>query len=451
MRSVILLGLLTSLAPAAAQDAAHVAPASGPWRAWLETPGGELPFGLELARDGAALRATLLNGAERIAVPEVRVDAATGAVALALPHYDSRLEARVLDGGARLSGQWVKRRAADAWTTLPFHATAGAAPRFSADVLHAPPPDADAAALARELADAARAVAGRWAVRFASEPDPAVGLFEVAPDGAASGTFLTTTGDYRFLAGSLDRAWPGDDGLVGCSDDGHAHHVLRLSCFDGAHAFLFEAELQADGSLAGGFWSGAAWHDTWTATRDDAAALPDGFTLARASGAVTLDDLVFPDLDGVPRRLSDPAFAGRARILQVFGSWCPNCHDASDELVRLHAEYGPRGLSIVGLAFELTGEHARDAAQVRRYAQRHGVTWPLLVAGVADKSRATASLGLLDRVHAFPTTIFLDAAGSVRAVHTGFSGPATGAAFEAQRAEFRRMVEELLGEAGSGG
>lgn len=446
MRTALLLLLLA--VPALAQ--ADTAPPTGPWRAWLQTPGGELPFGLDLARDGGTWRAALLNGAERIEVPEVRVDAATGALTLAMPHYDSRIEAAP-DGPGALRGTWRKRRSAEAWVELPFHATAGAGPRFSADVLHAPPPDADAAALARELAEAARAVSGRWAVRFASEPDAAVGLFEVAPDGLAAGTFLTTTGDYRFLAGQLDRAWPGDDGLVGCTDDGRAHFFLRLSCFDGAHTFKFVAELQPDGSLAGSFWSGATWHDTWTAVRDDAAALPDGFTLARPHGAVTLDDLVFPDLDGVPRRLSDPAFAGKARVLQVFGSWCPNCHDASDELVRLAAEYGPRGLSITGLAFELTGDHARDAAQVRRYAQRHGVTWPLLVAGVADKAKATASLGLLDRVHAFPTTIFLDASGRVRAVHSGFSGPATVAAFEAQRAEFRRVIEELLGEAGSGG
>jgi thiol-disulfide isomerase/thioredoxin len=420
-------------------------PVTGPWRAWLQSPGGEIPFGLELARDGAAWRATLVNGSERIAVPEVAADAGTGIVSLGLPHYDSQIVACTAAGGTELEGTWVKRRGPDEWTRLPFFARAGAGPRFSADLLLAPPADADPAALARELAEAARAVDGRWAVRFASSEDPAVGVFSVAPDGEATGTFLTTTGDYRYLAGRLDRAWPGDDGLVGCVDDGRAHFVLRLSCFDGAHAFKFEAQLQPDGSLAGGFWSGATWHEAWTAVRDAQAALPDSFALARATGAVTLDDLVFPDLDGVPRRLSDPAFAGKARILQVFGSWCPNCHDASDELVRLQREYGPRGLSIVGLAFELTGDPARDGAQVRRYAERHGVTWPLLLAGLADKGKATASLGLLDRVQAFPTTIFLDAAGRVRAVHTGFSGPATGAAHAAQHAEFVRVIEELLG------
>lgn len=446
MRTTLLLVGLLAAAGLGQDSPVGQSPATGPWRARLLSPGGEIPFGLELEREGARWRATLVNGRERIAVPEVQADASLGVFELNLPHYDSRVAGVVLSGGAELEGMWAKRRGPEEWVTLPFSASAGAGPRFSRDVLLAPPPGADPAALARELAEAAGAVDGRWAVRFASSEDPAVGVFEVAPDGAASGTFLTTTGDYRFLAGSLDRAWPGDDGLVGCTDDGRAHFVLRLSCFDGAHAFLFEAQLQPDGSLAGSFWSGATWHETWTAVRDAAAALPDGFALSRATGAVSLDELVFPDLDGAPRRLSDPAFAGKARILQVFGSWCPNCHDASDELVRLQREYGPRGLSIVGLAFELTGDPTRDGAQVRRYAERHGVTWPLLLAGLADKDEASASLGLLDRVQAFPTTIFLDAAGGLRAVHTGFSGPATGAAHEAQHAEFVRVIEELLAE-----
>jgi hypothetical protein len=93
----------------------------------------------------------------------------------------------------------------------------------------------------------------------------------------------------------------------------------------------------------------------------------------------------------------------------------------------------------------VTGDRARDAEQVRRYAARHGVTWPLLVAGLADKDKATASLGLLDKVRAFPTTIFLDEKGQVRAVYTGFSGPATGAAYAEQHTEFVRVIEGLLG------
>ena len=101
-------------------------------------------------------------------------------------------------------------------------------------------------------------VAGRWAVDFEQDEEPAVAVFR--QDGRnLAGTFLTATGDYRYLAGTLS----GDR--------------LRLSCFDGAHAFLFDARLRDDGSLRGDFWSRDSWHDTWTARRDPQATLADGF------------------------------------------------------------------------------------------------------------------------------------------------------------------------------
>lgn len=404
------------------------APVEGPWRAWLHSPGGDLPFGLELSRAGDALLATIVNGGERIAVPLVAARG-DGALELGFPHYDARIVASVSDDGRRLDGEWVKRRGADAWARLPFAAQAGAAPRFPA---HAP---GEEGALGRAPAgglgpaDAAPPIDGTWRIDFASGEAPAVGVLASADGYGVEGTILTTLGDYRTLAGRWEAG------------------RLRLSTFDGAHAFLFDARLQPDGSLHGDFWSSDSWHERWTARRDPLAALPDGFAATRATDATPdWSAYAFPDLDGITRTLADPLFAGRARLVQVFGSWCPNCHDASDLLVELDRAYRARGLSIVGLAFEHTGDRRRDTEQVRRYAARHGVTYPLLVAGLSDKAAASAALPVLDRVRAFPTTLFLDASGAVRAIHSGFAGPATGAHHDALRAEFVERIEALLAE-----
>jgi thiol-disulfide isomerase/thioredoxin len=160
----------------------------------------------------------------------------------------------------------------------------------------------------------------------------------------------------------------------------------------------------------------------------------------------SLGDVLFPDLDGAPRSLADPEFAGRARIVQVFGSWCPNCNDEGRYLAGLLERYGDRGLSVLGLAFELTGDFDRDAKQVRRYLARNGVDYPVLIAGTANKRGATRAFPALDFVRSYPTTIFLRQDGSVRAVHSGFSGPATGAEHLHLRAEFEGLIEELLAE-----
>jgi len=382
----------------------------GPWRAWLESPGGELPFGLELAQDGDALAAWILNGTERIPVPEARREGPD--LVLDITHYDSVLRARIGEDGKRLDGEWRKRVSTDGFCVLPFRAHAGSAARF----LPAPAPRPGAASLAP-----------RWSVRFASETDPAVLLADVH-DTAATGTFLTTTGDYRYLAGDFDG------------------EQLRLSCFDGAHAFLFRARLGQDGSLAGDFWSRDSWHDTWTALPDASAQLPDALSLTRALADVDWSQLRYPDLDGHLRSLDEKEFQGKARILYLFGSWCPNCQDATATLVDLDRRYRPRGLAIVGLAFELTDDAAHNVRQVREYARRHGVTWPLLLAGPADKARASEAFPALDRVRSYPTTLFLTASGEVRAVYTGFSGPATGAAYTELCSRYETLIEELLAD-----
>lgn len=375
----------------------------GRWDAWLDSPGGVLRFGLELKEKDGSWAASLINGTERIAVPGVQVE--DGEVVLDIEHYAAEIRATFSDGGQALAGHWVKRRPEGAVATLPFHARSAGAKNTFTPQEH---------------------FAGRWRVTFSSDDqNAAIGEFR-STEAGLEGTFLTLTGDYRYLAG------------VETEDS------LELSCFDGAHAFLFRAELKPDGSLAGDFWSANSWHETWTAVRDDDIQLADGFSQTRWLDGVDVDGLTFPDLEGVSRSLGDSAFAGRARILQIFGSWCPNCHDAAEFLVELEREYGAKGLSIIGLAFEMTGDQEKDAEQARRYAERHGAGWPILLAGTAKKDDATRQLGALDRVRSFPTTVFVAEDGRVHAVYSGFSGPATGSAYARLQSSFRRILDELL-------
>jgi len=242
------------------------------------------------------------------------------------------------------------------------------------------------------------------------------------------GTFLMPTGDFRWLAGSVQ----GDR--------------LRLSCFDGAHAFLFDATSAANGGWTGKFWSGDRWEDTWTGKLDPNAKLADGFDDAHWKEGFDLAQISFPDLDGKKRSLADPAFAGKAIVIQVLGSWCPNCHDETAYLARVYEKYKDRGLSVIGLAFEVTGDATRDSEQVRRMRERYKVAYPMLLAGTNDKKKAAEAIPALDKIPAFPTTIFLHGDGRPRAVHTGFAGPGTKEEHEKLKKRFESMIEELLAE-----
>ena len=271
--------------------------------------------------------------------------------------------------------------------------------------------------------------AGRWTVDFASSDEPAIGIFEVGDNQIATGTFLTTTGDYRYLAGRVDGPY------------------LRLSTFDGAHAFLFHARMQDDGTIEGDFWSGNWHHETWTAVRDEDAQLPDAFEQTSVTDEAALEELVFKDIEGTPTTVFDALddTGAPARVLEIFGTWCPNCADAGRELVSLKEKYGDK-LGIVGLAFEVTEDFERSATQVRRHHEHIGSDWAVLIAGLSDKDKATATLGFLDKVRSYPTLVFLNADNEVRAVYSGFSGPATGEAYTKQRECFEVLIEEMIGE-----
>ncbi len=154
----------------------------------------------------------------------------------------------------------------------------------------------------------------------------------------------------------------------------------------------------------------------------------------------------FPDLAGQPVTLDDPRFAGKVVIVNLFGSWCPNCNDEGPYLADLHKRYRDRGLEIVGLAFEVTGDANRDREFVRRFGERYGISYPLLLAGTNDKKEAGAALPDLTRVASFPTTVFLGRDGKVRKIHSGFDGPGTGEHFAELKKEFEGLIESLLAE-----
>lgn len=387
-------------------------PATGQWRAWLDSPGGELPFGLKLKQTGDNWSAWLINGTERIEIPKVRFE--NGDILFDIEHYDAILNAKVSRKGKRLDGEWRKTTKNGEVSKLPFHAQHKGGPRFATSTSHGKP---------------AKKLANRWKVKFEKSDEPAIMLLDHHADGKVGATIMTTTGDYRFLEGLFDAG------------------RLRLSVFDGAHAFLFDATMQPDGGLVGHFWSRDVWHESFTADPDPMVTLADGFEMVGFDRRFDISTLEFPGLDGRTRKLSEPALSGKVRLIEVFGTWCPNCHDASTYLQSLYEKYRSDGLIVVGLAFELTGDFNRDARQVKRFVDRYDVTYPMLLAGKADKGTIPSILPFLTKFRAYPTTVFVGSDNRIHAVHTGFTGPATGKSYKELQREFERIIKELLEEA----
>jgi hypothetical protein len=96
--------------------------------------------------------------------------------------------------------------------------------------------------------------------------------------------------------------------------------------------------------------------------------------------------------------------------------------------------------------FEHFGDFAQAAAATRRFRDKFGIRYSTLIAGTSDRDEAARALPQLTGVFAFPTTIWVDRAGTVRKIHAGFSGPATGQHYTALTSEFTAFTRQLLAE-----
>jgi len=274
-------------------------------------------------------------------------------------------------------------------------------------------------------------LAGQWNATYFREDgrtSPRMFFFEETERGL-EGTVVSNTGDYGRFWGRADA------------------DSFSMAHFDGSFVYMLTGTLRGD-TLEGLFHAGARTQSRWKAVRATEGGEPhlrDRMELTRVVAPEPFY-FSFPDLDGRLVTSEDERFRGKVVLVDIFGSWCPTCHDAAPSMVQFYEDYHDRGLEVVGLAYEVTGDSAIDNAQVRRYRDKFGIDFPLLLGGINITSATAATLPQLEGFTAYPTTIFIGRDGLVRKIHAGFMGPATGAQHEHLLQEFAAIIEELLAE-----
>jgi thiol-disulfide isomerase/thioredoxin len=384
----------------------------GIWRATLTTElGAEIPFNFEVSDSAGKQQLDIINGKERFRVNEVTIK--NDSVHIQMPLFDSEINA-VFDG-KNLTGKWIKHLAAED-VAMEFNAQPDAAWRFF-----------------KTEVTTEKNVSGRWSVTFISQDkkDTTVAVGEFEQKGTRlTGTFLTTTGDYRFLEGTV------------------SNDKLYLSCFDGSHAYLFTGKLQNDNTITNGsYYSGFSSVENWTAKKDAKAILPDAYSLTSLKPGFSTIGFTFPDLNGEKVSLSDNKFKNEVVIIQFFGSWCPNCMDETAFLAPFYKKYKDRGVKVIGLAYERSGDFEIAKRNIERLKKRFDVTYDLLITGYTkDKGEVVKSLPMLNNFEAFPTTMIIGKDGKVKKIHTGFSGPGTGSHYTEFVNEFEENIKTLIAE-----
>jgi thiol-disulfide isomerase/thioredoxin len=405
LRGLAFLALSIALLACARENG----PPLGTFRAVVHVDGGDLPFGLELAREDGAVVAYLVNGPERVRATEVRLDRDT--LAIQMPGYQQRIDATWRDG--RFEGTLRLLRPRAVYRDLRFVAIPGQDWRFF------PKPDA-----------APMDFSGRWALTYMSEDGTqSAAIADLTQAGhVVTGTVLRPSGDDRYIAGEAR----GD--------------TLFLSRFDGGTAYLYLARLRTDGLLVGDQYTGGGSHDTFSGRRDPAATLDDPASRSALREGTLRLEFSFPDVDGKLHAFPGESHAGKVVLITVGGSWCPNCHDEAVFLRELLASRRAQGLEVIQLMFEYTPDFASAAEAARGFVQKFAIDYPVLIAGTTTDDDVLKKLPQLTAFRAYPTLFMIDRQGRLRHTHAGFNGPATGTHFETQNRELSAQVDSLLAE-----
>lgn len=367
----------------------------------------ELPFNFDVIKKGKKFQIIIKNAEEKIVVDEITIKG--DSVNFKMPVFDTEFRTKLVNGN--LQGVWINHYRKEK-NSIPFKAEFNKSNRFAFTPGKQNP-----------------YFEGRWETTFSpGKPDSskAIGVFNhIEQTDYIHGTFLTETGDYRFLEGMK------------------VVNKLYLSCFDGSHAFLFIAEYNND-KLQGTFYSGSHWKENWTAVKNDKFKLREADEITTIKNTNEKLTFSFPNLEGKTITLADKKFENKPVIIQIMGSWCPNCMDESAYLSGVYKEYQKEGLEIIALAYEKTSDYEVSKKQVTRLKNKFDIRYEILITSLTGKEKASESMAALNKIIAFPTTIYLNKQHDIVKIHTGFSGPATGNDYLAFKQKTEALINQLI-------
>ena len=379
---------------------------SGKWRGEIVYESKDVPFIFEITPSGGDVpEITLMNGLERRKITNATI--VGDSIFIPLDPFDVTIKATF--SAMSMNGEYVKhyRNA-----RMPFKAFYGRE-RF---IKMSTKPSVK--------------IEEKWKMTFSPDSPSmsnGVGLFKQVGD-RVTGTVLTMTSDYRYFDGIID----GDS--------------MKLSSFDGAHAFMLLGKKTAFDAWEGKIIFDNNYAENWVATYDAEFDLGDPFEVVKIKKGIHKP---YYDLLGAGsgRDAIDPSkYEGKVLLVQLFGTWCPNSHDQTKFLVDWYEKNKEKNVAILASSFEANYSQEYGLKRLANYRQTTNIPYDLILGGRLSKTGAATSFPFLDKLKAFPTLIIIDKQGYVRYVHSYFNGPATGDYYNEFDDRFNEIINELLGE-----
>ena len=166
---------------------------------------------------------------------------------------------------------------------------------------------------------------------------------------------------------------------------------LTFSTFDGAHLFRFDATMKGDSLVNGTFLSGTHYRTSFSGVLVEQPAVSWNSAQQSANGGEL--NVMGVSSDGDTIQWSNDrlhALGKKGLVLDVMGTWCPNCMDEA----RLLAELAPGypDVQFVSLAFERSTD-ASILPRLNQFKDELGLGWDVLLGGKAKQTHRRRGAG----------------------------------------------------------
>lgn len=381
----------------------EITPKLGEYRAEIKTKDNSiLPFKFELINESNKLIMVVENDKETLIYDDIIFEA--DSLKILMPPYDAVIIAKAENES--LHGRYLKE---ESGKEAPFFATINNESKFHSDI------------------KANFSLNGKYKTVFRPEkPYPGLGVF-TQNGNEVSGTFRKNTGDTRFLSGITF----GDS--------------ILLSTFDGAHPYLIKAEKKGDTIFGNLHYYNDSITEFWM-IEDQGYELADSKTLTKLKDGFQSINFNFKDTTGKFVSLNDTQFKDKVVVVQILGTWCPNCLDETQFFLSYIEENPNEDLAFIGLSVEAAKTEEKAMKRIKNMIDKFNIPYPILLAqyGGTDKEKFLQKIPMLENIISYPTTIIIDKSGMVNSIHTGFNGPATGQAYLDYKENFKTEIKGLL-------
>jgi len=132
-----------------------------------------------------------------------------------------------------------------------------------------------------------------------------------------------------------------------------------------------------------------------------------GLTAIAAQAATKMPPFSLPSVkDGAMVKSS--AYQGKAILINFFATWCPPCRKEIPSLIQLQKEYGPKGLTVIGISTDQGG-----ASLVDKFAQKMEINYPVLLSDSKTPDSFGGILGI-------PTSFLVNKEGNIVKRYDGY-------------------------------